>query len=334
MKYLSRRDFLRTSAILGATAFAGCTYKNPLSASPGTNDSITEEPAFDSERPALNSQCPALYPFNGPVGFQAYGLRVPLPVDFYNTLKKVADFGFAHVEMCSPRGYGGDLGFSPLEQYSAQELHQSIVDAGLYCRSCHFGRFEMGAGEVNQTVDWANEMGIYDIIISAGISEEHDSLDTWKGVADDINECGRRAKEAGFQLGYHNNSIGPVIDGKLHYDLLTEMLDPDLVKLEYQVADLNLCSPAEHILQYKGRLTSLHMLDWNNGVSPLGSGEFDWPGILAAACEVGLSEHGLIVEMDVGMGDPYAPLEQSYNYLKSLELPCSFSNDVGILSHY
>jgi sugar phosphate isomerase/epimerase len=109
-----------------------------------------------------------------------------------------------------------------------------------------------------------------------------------------------------------------------------EMFDADLVKMEYQVADLHLCSPAEHILKYKGRLTSLHMLDWNNGVSPIGSGEFDWPGILSAACEAGLSEHGLIVEMDVGMNDPYAPLEQSYNYLKTLELPCSFSKDVGI----
>jgi sugar phosphate isomerase/epimerase len=328
MKNFSRRNFLGKSAIMGLAALTGCaSKKNPLSSSLFTEPQpMAGEP---SAQPVFESGVPETFPFNGPLGFQSWGLRVPLPQDFYGTLKKVADMGYAHVEMCSPRAYSG-IGFGPLEQYSAQELHQYIVDAGLYCKSCHFGRYEMGADEVSRTVDWAMEMGINDIIVSAGISEESDSLDTWREVANDINECGRRAKEAGLQLGYHNNSIGPLIDGKLHYDHLMEMLDPDLVKMEYQVADLQLCSPAEHILQYKGRLTSLHMLDWNEGVSPIGSGVFDWPGILAAACEVGLSPHGLIVEMDVFMNDPYAPLEQSYNYIKSLELPCSFSGDTGI----
>jgi sugar phosphate isomerase/epimerase len=326
MKNCSRREFVGTGAMMGLAALAGCTSKKSPVSLISERHEAADEPFEESAYKPADSET---YPFNGPVGFQSWGLRVPLPLDFYGTLKQVADMGYAHVEMCSPRAYSG-IGFGPLEQYSAAELHQYIVDAGLYCKSCHFGRYEMGVDEVNRTVDWAMEMGIYDIVISAGISEEGDSLDTWRAVADDINECGRRAKEAGLQLGYHNNSIGPIIDGKLHYDHLMEMLDPALVKMEYQVADLNLCSPAEHILQYKGRLTSLHMLDWNEGVSPLGSGAFDWPGILAAACEVGLSAHGLIVEMDVGMNDPYAPLEQSYNFLKSLELPCSFSGDTGI----
>jgi sugar phosphate isomerase/epimerase len=255
------------------------------------------------------------------LSFQVWGLRHSLVKDFSGTIERVAAYGYDGVEMCSPNGYR-DIGLAPLTVYTAQELSRRIAGAGLYCKSCHFGRWEFKGDNAGTAFEFANTLGLKDIVVSAGISE-NDPLDMWKEVAEDINNSGLKAKKAGFQLVYHNSGMGPVVDGLPHYEHVMNLLEPELVKMEFQIADIDRYVMEDYIVRYKGRFSSLHMLDWSteiNGVTAIGYGVINWKSILAASVNAGLSDHGFVVELD--SANPFEDLKKSYNYLRNIEIPC------------
>ncbi len=262
-------------------------------------------------------------PFNWPMSFQSYGVREMLGKDFDGTLKKLQSIGYKGIEMCSPKGYEKS-GFGPLTVLSVEDLRKKIEDAGLFCKSCHFVYPELKPDQIQNTIAYSKRLDLTDLVISAAWVKKDATLDDWKKVAEEMNSSAEQVKNAGLQMVYHNHSIGPEINGEKLYDILMRIFDPKLIKMQFQLATASEgIDVTGYIAKYPGRYISLHIHDWDpvqKQVVPTGKGVIDWKKLLETAKKSGLSDHGLIVEMETrAPGDPLQDLVECYNYLQNLK---------------
>ena len=81
------------------------------------------------------------------------------------------------------------------------------------------------------------------------------TMDDVKRAADEYNNIGERAAKAGIQQGLHNEDFElSKVDGKRTYDLLLGLLDPKLVKFQFQVSTISEgYDAAEYFRKYPGR---------------------------------------------------------------------------------
>ena len=88
-------------------------------------------------------------------------------------------------------------------------------------------------------------------------------------------------------------------DGVVIYDGMMEVLDPKLVKMQFQTEVINIGFKAStYFKKYPGRFISSHMSDWTDDKKavPIGKGMIDWPEFFEAA-KIGGVQH-FLVEMD------------------------------------
>ncbi len=283
---LSRRDFIKISgASLGAAA-------------------LTSAFPFDT----MGS--PQLKPKS--FGFQVWTIKDELFKDFKGTLVKMAKMGYKEVEMCSPLGYS-DSGFDVLHKMSGTEMRKIIESTGLKCRSSHYNMGELRSSLENR-IEWSQQMGITQIIASSFWLPEKASLDDYRKACDELNEIGLKIKKAGLQAGFHNHHMEfQKIDNQLIYDEMMKRLDPDVVKMQFQVAVVNIgYKAADYFRKYPGRFISAHLADWSsekNAQVPIGQGAVDWKDFFEAAKVGGVKN--FFVEMDPGTFEP------SVKYLKN-----------------
>lgn len=290
MKKLSRREFLGA----GAIGIAAASRLPDVLASPRRR-------------------------VDAPVSFQSWGMKDQLSEDFAGTLEKVRSIGYEGVEMCSPISYGQ---FEFLKSLSAGELRQQIEDSGLFCTTCHFAAWELLGDEVHGTIEYGSELGLTDLTMSsAGLSRDA-TLDDWKAFAEQANAAGEVIHEAGLRMVYHNHAIGPEYDGVPLYDHLMQLFNPNLIKMQFQIASISGgYDVIEYLDKYAGRYISLHMHDWDpeeRGIVPIGDGVIDWERLIATARRGGIADYGLIVEIETE--EPFEGLVRSYDYLSEIEV--------------
>ena len=229
-------------------------------------------------------------------GFQIWTIRNDLLNDFTGTLKKMADMGYTQVEMCSPLGYG----FKSLNEMSGTEMKGIIEDAGLKCISSHFTSGEL-KNSLDNRIEWASQLGMKQMIQSMpAINLGNATLDDWRKAAQELNVIAEKTKAAGIQMGYHNHNFEvQKIDGQLIYDVLMEELDPDLVKMQFQVAVIDEGFKAQDFFRkYPGRFISAHLADYSTELKkqvPIGQGVVDWEDLFKAAEKTGVQNY--FVEM-------------------------------------
>jgi len=245
------------------------------------------------------------------IGFQSWIVREEIGKDLAGTLKKMGALGYNSIEMCSPAGYA-KLGFGPLEKLTASELKTAINDNGFTCVSCHYGLSEL-RDHGQERIDYAKELGLTQMVISAYGLPKEATLDDWKKAADENNKLGELARKSGIQLGYHNHNWEfEKLDGQVIYDVLLERLDPSLVKLQFQVWVVSIgYKAADYFKKYPGRFISAHLYDWSGKgeeMVALGKGVVDWKEFFAAADKCGVKNYY------VEMGMPY--LQESAKFLK------------------
>ena len=234
-----------------------------------------------------------------PLGFQVWTIREALVKDFPGTLKMMAGLGYRTVEMCSPPGYES-AGFAPLMNLKAGEMKKIINDAGLIFESTHYGMDELRKN-LSERIDFALGSGQKQMIVSSFGLPEKATLNDWMKAADELNEIGVKTKAAGIQTGYHNHHMEfEKIDGSLIYDALLEILDPQSVKMQFQVAVISIgYKAADYFKRYPGRFISAHLADWSPSKKEnvaLGKGIVDWKELLAAAGKAGVKN--VFVEME------------------------------------
>ena len=133
----------------------------------------------------------------------------------------------------------------------------------------------------------------------------------WLQAADEMNKLGEQTHKAGIQLGFHNHNFEfKKIEGVLIYDELMKKLDPELVKMQFQVLMIRLgYDPVTYLTKYPGRFISLHLYDWSTTekkIVPIGTGSIDWKKLFAAAKTGGIKNYFVEMEWDLMLASvPY-----------------------------
>ena len=157
----------------------------------------------------------------------------------------------------------------------------------------------------------------------------------------ELNEMGRRLKEQGLELYYHNHHVEfAKYDGKYIMDIMAEESDPEYLGFELDVHWLQRggVNPLEWIKKLEGRTKILHIkdyriaqtLDLSGGMqeimrslaemvqfSEIGEGSLDMKAIIDLATETGV-EHIFIEQDDTYGKDPFESLEISARNLRKL----------------
>lgn len=238
-------------------------------------------------------------PGNLLLGFQVWTVKDQLVKDFPGTLKKIAGLGYQSVEMCSPPGYESS-GFGPLMKLKAKEMKQIINDAGLQFLSTHYGMDEFRKN-LDERIEFAKESGQKQMILSSFGLRQNATMDDWKKAADELNTFGAKTKKSGIQMGYHNHHMEfEKIDGNLIYDALMNQFDPDLIKMQFQVAVISIGYKAsDYFRKYPGRFISAHLADWSDTEKKnvtLGKGIVNWKEFFSTLKTGGVKN--IFVEMD------------------------------------
>lgn len=284
----SRRNFLKTSGLLASGVALG-TF------------------------PFLTS-CAAQESGAMPFGLQLYTLRDLMPDDPAGVLQQVADAGYKQVESYEGQmGMFWGMGHTGFKQY--------MDDLGMTIISSHanvFDNFEQKATE-------AAEIGM-EYLICPYIGPQ-DSLDDYREMADQFNEIGQIAQNAGIRFAYHNHGYTfEEQEGELPQDVLMELTDPELVDYQmdiYWVAAAG-HDPAEWIQKYPNRFTSGHVKDLSNTndgpeSTIVGTGTIDFPPLLTLAKENGMEY--FIIEQEAYTGTtPIDAIKVNAEYMSELEI--------------
>jgi sugar phosphate isomerase/epimerase len=254
-------------------------------------------------------------PLGLPIGCQTWPVREMIAKDFPGTVQKLARIGFQTVELCSPVGYA-DSGFAGLAKYNGKELRRILGDAGLSCISSHFSIQELRENQLDR-IAWASDVGLKQMIVPSLDGPKKPTMDDVKRAADEYNRMGEKAAKAGIQQGLHNEDFElSTVDGKRTYDLLFELLDPKLVKFQFQVSTVSSgYDAADYFTRYPGRFMSMHVQGWSaktRKIVPVGEDTLDWKKIFTAAKTGGVQNY--FVEMALEM------MQASVPYLRRLQV--------------
>jgi sugar phosphate isomerase/epimerase len=268
-------------------------------------------------------------PLGLPIGSQVYPVRSMLG-DFPAFAKQMAEIGATRLELCSPIGYGRE--FASLAD--GAEVRKILADHGMKAESSHFTMGELRKSQ-DKSIAWAKEVGITQMITATLGGGNSPTLDQVKKAADEYNQIAAVAAKAGMQQGLHNEGFElSMVDGKRTYDLLLDLLDPELVKFQFQMSTITAgFVAADYFLKYPGRFFSMHLqdVDMNAPVpapSPkavkagrrggrrpqvaVGKGSIDWVKTFTAAKTGGVKN--FFVEQS------WELTKQSVAYLKTLQV--------------
>jgi len=254
-------------------------------------------------------------PLGLPIGCQTWPMREVIGKDFSGTIKQLAAAGFQSIELCSPFGYT-EYGFGGLAKYTPAEIRQTLSDAGVTCISSHFGIDELRKDQP-RSIAWAKEIGLTQMLVATLSGPKNPTLDDVKRRADEYNKIGELAAKSGIQQGLHNEDYEcSMVNGKRTYDVLFELLDPKLVKFQFQVSTIEQgFDAAEYFMKYPGRFISMHVQGWSaqtKKIMPVGQDTLDWKKIFTAAKTGGVKNY--FVEMNLDF------MKTSVPYLRSLQV--------------
>jgi sugar phosphate isomerase/epimerase len=254
-------------------------------------------------------------PLGLPIGCQTYPVRKMIGEDFPGTIKQLKDAGFETIELCSPVGYA-DSGFGVLAKYKGAELRKILGDLGVKCVSSHFDIKELRENQAGR-IAWAKDVGLTQMLVPSLDGPRNPTMDDVKRAADEYNKMGERAAKAGIQQGLHNERFeSSTVDGKRTYDVLIELLDPKLVKFQFQVSEIQHgYDAAEYFMKYPGRFISMHAQGWSattKKIVPVGQDTLDWKKIFTAAKTGGIKNY--FVEMNLDL------MKASVPYLRNLQV--------------
>src|SRR5580700_10852147 len=253
-------------------------------------------------------------PLGMPIGCQTYPVRAMIGQDFPGTIKQLADAGFQRIELCSPVGYTGS-GFGAIAKYNGAELRKILGDMGVKCESSHFSMKELRENQAER-IAWAKDVGLTQMLVASLGGPRNPTMDDVKRAAEEYNKFGEQSAKAGIQQGLHNENFElSEVDGKRTYDILLDLLDPKLVKFQFQVSTISRgYDAAEYFTKYPGRFISMHVQGWSaqaKKIMAVGKGTLDWKKIFTAAKTGGVKNY--FVEMSLDL------MKASVPYLRNLQ---------------
>src|SRR4030095_12194924 len=144
-----------------------------------------------------------------------------------------ADLGIQRIELCSPLGYAEFAGLT-----NGAETKKILAAHRLKCESAHCSMKELRQTQ-KASIAWAKDVGITQMMTATLGAGNNPTMDVVKKAADGYNKIAAAAAKAGIQQGLHNEGFEvSMVDGKRTYDVLFELLDPKLVKFQFQMSTI------------------------------------------------------------------------------------------------
>jgi sugar phosphate isomerase/epimerase len=257
-------------------------------------------------------------PLGLPIGSQTYPHRQRIKDgDFAGLCKDMAALGIREVELCSP-GYAEFAGLA-----DAKQTRKILDDHGLKCTSSHFSMKELRTKQP-EMIAWAKEIGMTQIgtaTLGGPVRNGAVTMDEVKKAAEEYNRIGQESARAGLQQFLHDEGFELAkVDGRLTYEVLLELLDPKLVKMQFQMSAMPVVGDAvTYFNKYPGRFLSMHLQGVNRNAPPtgrapgvaVGSDGLDWGRIFAAARTGGVKNYFIEQNWNLTV--------QSVAYLKTLK---------------
>ncbi len=247
------------------------------------------------------------------IGIQLYTLREQVKADFLGTLKRIAEIGYNAVEAA---GYSDGKFYG----YSPKEYQKICEDLGLQAQSSHTA---VNLNNADQVIESTLEAGMSYLVLPYISKERRQSLDTYKQLADELNEIGERCSKNGLLFAYHNHAFEfEKKDGIIPYDLLLEQTNPDKVTMQLDLYWMVYggYQPLDYFKKYPGRFGLWHVKDMDNTdkreSTEVGSGIIDFEELFAARELAGL--RNIYLEQESFKMDPFESVKQSYLYLNSV----------------
>src|SRR5262245_62173550 len=272
MAAISRRTFLRATA--ADTAFAGGLFMG----------SATKVHAG---------------PLGLPIGSQIWPHRQMIKDgDFVGLVKLLAGLGVQRVELCSAVEYAD---FAKLAD--GKQVRKVLADHGLRCESCHFTMRELRSKHA-ASIAWAKDVGITQMITATLGAGNNPTMDDVKKAADEYNQIAAVGAKAGLQQGLDNEGFElSMVEGQRTYDVLLKLLDPKLVKFQFQMSAITKGFVAhEYFTKHPGRFFSMHVQDVDLGPGKqvaVGKGNIDWAKTFASAKIGGVRNYFVEQNMDL-----------------------------------
>jgi len=257
-------------------------------------------------------------PLSLPIGSQTYPHRQRIKNgDFAGLCADMAALGIGNVELCSP-GYEE---FASLAD--GKQTRRIVEDHGLKCPSAHFDLSEL-RNKQDQSIAWAHDIGMTQMgtaSLDGKVENGVTTMDTVKRLAEEYNRIGETAAKAGIQQFLHDERFEmSKVDGRLTYEVLLELLDPKLVKMQFQMSAMRVVGdPVMYFNKYPGRFLSMHLQGVDLHAAggqrggpqlAVGKDSLDWPKIFAAAKTGGVKNYFVEQNWDLTV--------QSVAYLKTL----------------
>ena len=251
-------------------------------------------------------------PLGLPIGSQTWPHRAMIKDgNFAGLAATMSGLGVSMLEMCSPLDYEE---FASLTD--GKQVKKVLSDHGLGCISAHFGMNELRKRQ-SESLAWAHDVGISQIITATLGAGDKPTLDDVKRAADEYNKIAAVTAKAGLQQGLHNEGFElSEVGGRRTYDILFELLDPALVKFQFQMSTISRGFVAhEYFTKYQGRFFSMHVQDVDMKATPpaqtsVGKGSIDWMKTFQAAKVGGVKNYFVEQSMEL--------TKQSVAYLKTL----------------
>jgi len=247
-----------------------------------------------------------------PLAVQLYTVRNQVALDWVGALKRIAQIGYAGVELW----FRDWIDVAPLKR--------EVEAAGLVVVGAHFPFPRMREG-MPDIARYMQTLGCADVAVPA-IRPQPTSSDAWKRAVDEVADVADRCAELGLRLSYHCHfdEFDGRVDGAEAFEYIFSTLGADRVKLELDTffAAARGKDVTALLRRFAGRVPLLHVKDWAAGTEDdpadtvVGEGVIDWPAVFAEARPAGVEWY--IVEQTTDPDDAPACIARSYDYLKTL----------------
>ena len=231
--------------------------------------------------------------FPGAPGLQLYSLRGLIAAKGVQAgLDQARDFGFTTLEI------GGSYNLKPAD------FLPLLKERGLKAVSSHFA-WDRWKNDPDGVAAEAKALGLEEAGCAWAAHKDPFDEAQAREVIEVFNRAGAATRKVGIRFFYHLHGFEFVKHGNgTLADLLISGSNPDLVSFQMDVFWVVFPGqdPASWLLKYPGRWTSMHLKDLRKGVErgpltgktdvrndvALGSGQVDWPSVLAAAKKAGV----------------------------------------------
>lgn len=247
---------------------------------------------------------------------QIWPFRTHFGSDMPGTLEKIAEMGFAGVELC--RWFDWTDKF---DKWTAEEIQEASDSVDLKIVGSHIPYYMIQPDKLDELVAFCDVVGMKFAMVASLPDDRFSSKSALLEVADRFNQAAAALKTDGIQVGYHchGGDFKPV-EGEIPWEILFDNTDSAVVmQLDIGNTLQGGADPVHYLKKYPGRATLVHLKEYDSKKKPdaVGDGEVNWKDVLAL-CEELHQPVWYIIEQEEKEYDPYYSAEKSVKYLRSI----------------